>query len=50
MSPTALAEVERATAEEARRHPAAYPQVLVTSSESGQGMEMLREAVIEAAL
>jgi GTP-binding protein len=50
VKPTDLAEVERQTAEEARRYPAAYPEVLATSSETGQGMEMLREAVIEAAL
>ena len=47
---TDLAEVERRTGEEARRHPAAHPQVIATSSETGLGMEMLREAVIEAAL
>ena len=50
VKPTELVEVERLTAEEARRHAAAYPEVLATSSETGQGMEMLREAVIEAAL
>ena len=44
-----LAEVERRTADEARRHPAAFPEVIVTSSETGLGMEKLREAVIEAA-
>ena len=47
---TELAEVERATQDEARRHPAAHPDVIATSSETGLGMEMLREAVIEAAL
>jgi len=47
---TELAEVEKATGEEACRHPAAHPQVIATSSETGLGMEMLREAVIEAAL
>ena len=45
-----LAEVERATEAEARRHPAAYPELITTSSETGLGMEMLRSAVIEAAL
>jgi len=44
-----LVEVERRTAEEARRHPAAFPELIVTSSETGLGMEKLREAVIEAA-
>jgi GTP-binding protein len=50
IKPTELAEVERLTAEEARRHPAAFPEILATSSETGLGMEKLREAVIEAAL
>ena len=50
IKPTALAEVEARTAEEARRHPAAHPEILATSSETGQGMDKLREAVIEAAL
>ena len=47
---TDLVEVERRTEEEARRRPAAHPDVIVTSSETGLGMEMLREAVIQAAL
>jgi GTP-binding protein len=47
---TELTEVERLTQDEARRHPAAHPEVIVTSSETGLGMEKLREAVIEAAL
>ena len=46
---TELAEVEARTAEEARRHPAAFPDLIVTSAETGLGMEKLREAVIEAA-
>ncbi len=45
-----LAEVEQRTAEEARRHPAAFPELIVTSSETGLGMDKLREAVLEAAL
>ena len=44
-----LAEVERRTAEEARRHGAAFPEVLATSSETGMGMDRLRMAVVEAA-
>jgi GTP-binding protein len=36
------------TAEEARKHPAAHPQIIVTSSETGLGMEELRRAVVEA--
>ena len=45
-----LEAVEAATAEEARRRPAAHPDIIVTSSETGLGMEKLRKAVIEAAL
>jgi GTP-binding protein len=47
---TELAETERRTAEEARRHPAAFPDILATSSETGAGMEKLRAAVLEASL
>jgi GTP-binding protein len=49
VKPTDLAETERRTAEEARRHPAAHPEILATSSETGAGMEKLRAAVLEAA-
>jgi GTP-binding protein len=42
--------VTRATGEEARRHPAAHPEIIVTSSEKGLGMDRLRAAVLEAAL
>ncbi len=45
-----LAEVERRTGEEARTHPAAHPEILVTSGETGLGMDRLRAAVLEAAL
>lgn len=45
-----LAESERLTAEEARKHPAAHPDVIVTSSETGLGIDALRRAVIEAVL
>jgi GTP-binding protein len=44
-----LAEVERRTGEEARRHGAAHPEILITSSETGMGMDRLRSAVVEAA-
>jgi GTP-binding protein len=44
-----LGEVESATSEEARTRPAAHPEVIATSSETGLGMERLRLAVIEAA-
>ena len=46
---TALAEVERATAEAIRKRPAAHPQVLVTSSEKNMGLAELRAAVLAAA-
>lgn len=44
-----LAEVERRTADEARARPAAHPEILVTSSETGLGMDRLRRAVVDAA-
>ena len=43
-----LAEIEAATAAEARKHVAAHPEVMVTSSEKGMGIPELRAAVIEA--
>jgi GTP-binding protein len=45
-----LADVQAATEAEARRHPAAHPEIIVTSSEKGLGMDRLRAAVLEAAL
>lgn len=44
-----LAAVQAATEAEARRHAAAHPEVLATSSDTGLGMERLRDAVVEAA-
>lgn len=41
-----LAEVLAATEAEARKHPAAYPQVHVTSSEKKMGISELRAAVL----
>ena len=46
---SALAEVLAATEAEARKHGAAHPEVIATSSDTGMGMERLREAVVEAA-
>jgi GTP-binding protein len=46
---TDLAEVMRATAEEARKHPAAHPEIVTTSADTGLGMDRLRAAVLEAA-
>ncbi|HEY9552161.1 ribosome biogenesis GTP-binding protein YihA/YsxC [Allosphingosinicella sp.] len=43
-----LQDVEQRTAEEARKHPAAHPEIITTSSETGLGIDGLRRAVIEA--
>ncbi|MDO7840891.1 ribosome biogenesis GTP-binding protein YihA/YsxC [Sphingomonas immobilis] len=48
IKPTELAEVTEATAAEIRKHPAAHPDILATSSETGLGIPELRAAVIEA--
>jgi len=48
VKPTALAETVAATAAEARKRPAAHPDVLATSSETGLGVAELRAAVIDA--
>jgi GTP-binding protein len=45
---TDLAAVLAATEAEARKHPAAHPEVIVTSSEKGMGIAELRTAVLEA--
>jgi len=45
-----LAAVQAETEAEARRRPAAHPEVIATSSEGGLGMDRLRAAVLEAAL
>jgi GTP-binding protein len=44
-----LAEVQAATEAEARKHSAAFPEVIATSSEGGMGIDRLRTAVVEAA-
>ena len=49
VKPTVLAEVLRQTAERSARHPAAHPQLIATSSETGEGIAELRTAVLEAA-
>ena len=48
IKPTELAEVSARTADEARKRPAAHPDILETSSETGLGIPELRAAVIEA--
>lgn len=45
-----LAEVVAATEIEARKHPAAYPVIHVTSSEKGMGIAELRAAILADAL
>ncbi|MBB4616761.1 ribosome biogenesis GTP-binding protein YihA/YsxC [Sphingomonas abaci] len=45
---TDLAAVTRATEEEARKRPAAHPDIIATSSEGGMGIAELRAAVLEA--
>jgi len=48
IKPTELAAVLEATAIEARKRPAAHPDILSTSAETGLGIPELRAAVIEA--
>ncbi|CAA9533264.1 MAG: GTP-binding protein EngB [uncultured Sphingomonadaceae bacterium] len=43
-----LAETQARVAEEARKHPAAHPTMLTTSSEKGMGIDALRDAVLDA--
>lgn len=46
---TSLESTLEATAEEARKHPAAHPLIFTTSSETGTGIAGLRRAILEAA-
>ncbi|MBY8821158.1 ribosome biogenesis GTP-binding protein YihA/YsxC [Sphingomonas colocasiae] len=48
IKPTELADTLARTAEEARKRPAAHPEIIATSSETGLGIPELRAAVIEA--
>ena len=41
-----LERVAAQTAEEARKHPAAFPELHLTSAEKGMGIEELRAAVL----
>ena len=43
-----LEDTQGVVADEARKHPAAHPLMLTTSSEKGMGMDALREAVLDA--
>ncbi len=49
VKPPALARKAAEVAALARRHPAAYPQVIATSSETGAGIPELRAAIAELA-
>jgi GTP-binding protein len=46
VKPTELAEITALTAEEARKRPAAHPEIIATSSDTGQGIPELRAAVL----
>ncbi|WP_164118866.1 ribosome biogenesis GTP-binding protein YihA/YsxC [Sphingorhabdus sp. Alg239-R122] len=48
VKPTALAKTVKHVTAEVRSHPAAHPDLLVTSSETKQGISELRAAVVEA--
>ena len=48
IKPTELETVTEAVATEARKRPAAHPDILATSAETGLGIAELRAAVIEA--
>jgi GTP-binding protein len=43
-----LAQIEAETIREAAKRPAAHPEVIATSSDTGLGIERLRRAVVEA--
>lgn len=48
LKPTALAAIHGQVADDARKHPAAHPEILSTSSEKGAGIPELRAAVLAA--
>jgi GTP-binding protein len=48
IKPSELATTTERTAVASRTHPAAHPEIIATSSETGQGMAELRAAVLEA--
>lgn len=48
IKPAELAALLQSTLERIRRRPAAFPEVLSTSSEKGDGVEVLREAISAA--
>ena len=50
IKPSELAGIVAATSADARKHPAAFPDVLATSAETKEGIAELRAAVVEDAL
>jgi GTP-binding protein len=48
VKPTELIAVTEKVAAETRAHPAAHPEILATSAETGEGIAALRAAVLEA--
>ena len=50
MKASELAKIVAATEAEAKKHPAAYPEIHLTSAEKGQGIAALRAAVVADAL
>ena len=50
LAPAALAATVEAVARDLARHPAAFPEILVTSAETGRGIPTLRALVAEMAL
>lgn len=49
IKPPAVQSIMRATLEKIRDRPAAFPEILATSSEQGTGIQALKEAIAEAA-
>jgi GTP-binding protein len=45
LKPAELANIEAATAEAARKRPAAHPTILVTAAEKGEGLDAVRSAI-----
>jgi GTP-binding protein len=49
IKPSQLSDLLEQIEAEAKSHPAAHPQIIATSGETGLGMDRLRQAVLEAA-
>ena len=50
VKPTELADVLKQTAAQSAKHPAAHPQLIATSSETGLAIAELRTAILQAAI